>query len=57
MKPFEAFVQGLAARLGQIEGVVAVALGGSWARSDAYSDSDIDLAFITRPNVCLRRSP
>jgi predicted nucleotidyltransferase len=36
-------------RLGQIDGVVAVVLGGSWARGTARSDSDIDLGIYYRP--------
>lgn len=33
----------IAESLGRVEGVVAVALGGSWARGTAVPDSDIDL--------------
>ncbi len=33
----------MAARLQQIEGIEAVALGGSWSRGAARADSDIDL--------------
>lgn len=33
----------IAARLKEIEGVAAVALGGSWARGEAHPDSDIDI--------------
>ncbi len=40
-------------RLGRIEGVVAVVLGGSWARGDAGPASDIDLAIYYEPD----RSP
>ncbi len=35
--------------LGEIEGVVAVALGGSWARGEAHADSDVDLGIYYRP--------
>jgi predicted nucleotidyltransferase len=40
--------QRIAARLGEIEGVVAVALGGSWAREEANPDSDVDLGIYYR---------
>jgi predicted nucleotidyltransferase len=40
--------QRIAARLGEIEGVVAVALGGSWAREEADPDSDVDLGIYYR---------
>ena len=33
----------VAARLGKIDGIEAVALGGSWSRGTARADSDIDL--------------
>jgi predicted nucleotidyltransferase len=39
----------IARRLGEIEGVVAVALGGSWARGEAHADSDVDLGIYYRP--------
>jgi predicted nucleotidyltransferase len=38
----------VAARLATIDGVVAVALGGSWARGDAGPDSDVDLGIYYR---------
>jgi hypothetical protein len=38
----------VAGRLGGIEGVVAVALGGSWARGEAHPDSDVDLGIYYR---------
>lgn len=40
----------VADRLGRIEGVVAVVLGGSWARGDAGPTSDIDLAIYYEPD-------
>jgi predicted nucleotidyltransferase len=40
----------IAARLGQIEGVTAVALGGSWARGAGVSGSDIDLGIYYHPD-------
>ncbi len=39
----------IARRLGEIEGVVAVALGGSWARGEAHADSDVDLGIYYEP--------
>jgi predicted nucleotidyltransferase len=42
-------IENVADRLGRIEGVVAVALGGSWARREAHPDSDIDLGIYYRP--------
>jgi predicted nucleotidyltransferase len=41
--------QRIATRLGQIDGIVAVALGGSWARGTAGPDSDVDLGIYYRP--------
>ncbi len=38
----------IAERLGEIEGVVAVALGGSWARGQAHPGSDVDLGVYYR---------
>jgi predicted nucleotidyltransferase len=40
--------QRIAARLGEIEGVVSVALGGSWARGEAHPGSDVDLGIYYR---------
>ena len=40
----------VALRLGHIEGVVAVALGGSLARHEAHPDSDVDLGIYYRPD-------
>jgi predicted nucleotidyltransferase len=40
----------IAAHLGQIGGVVAVALGGSWSRGDGRPDSDIDLGIYYHPD-------
>lgn len=39
----------VAERLGRIDGVVAVVLGGSWAREKAHADSDIDLGIYYHP--------
>ncbi len=36
-------------RLGELDGVAAVALGGSWARGEARPDSDIDLGIYYDP--------
>jgi len=41
--------QQIADRLGEIDGVVTVVLGGSRARGDASADSDIDLGIYYRP--------
>ena len=38
----------IAKRLGEIEGIVAVALGGSWAREEAHPGSDVDLGIYYR---------
>lgn len=52
--------QRIADRLSQIEGVVAVVLGGSRARGDAKSNSDIDLGIYydatKRPSLAMLRS-
>jgi predicted nucleotidyltransferase len=40
--------EAIAERLGRIEGVVAVALGGSWARGEAHPGSDVDLGIYYR---------
>jgi predicted nucleotidyltransferase len=39
----------IAGRLGEVPGVVAVALGGSWSRGEAHLDSDVDLGVYYRP--------
>jgi predicted nucleotidyltransferase len=39
----------IAERLADVEGVEAVVLGGSWARGEAYPDSDVDLGIYYRP--------
>ena len=49
MSPIHDIAQRIADRLGRIDGVVAVALGGSWARDTARVDSDIDLGIYYRP--------
>jgi predicted nucleotidyltransferase len=41
--------QRIAERLGEIEGVIAVALGGSWARGEAHPGSDVDLGIYYSP--------
>ena len=40
--------QRVARRLGKIDGVVAVALGGSWVRGGAHPGSDVDLGIYYR---------
>lgn len=42
--------QYIAARLGQIEGVAAVVIGGSHARGDARINSDVDLGIYYHPD-------
>ncbi len=44
-----ALAEHVAGRLGRIEGVAALALGGSLARREAHPDSDIDLGVYYRP--------
>jgi predicted nucleotidyltransferase len=44
-----ALIEPITARLARIDGVVAVALGGSWARGAAHPNSDIDLGLYYRP--------
>jgi predicted nucleotidyltransferase len=46
-------VQSIADQLAQIDGVVAVVLGGSWARGTAQSGSDVDIGIYYR----LKRPP
>lgn len=46
-----ALAQRVAGRLGRIEGVIAVVLGGSRARDEAHADSDIDLGIYYRPDA------
>ena len=41
--------EGTAARIGELEGVAAVELGGSWARGGASPDSDVDLGIYYEP--------
>ena len=43
------FARKVSARLGEIQGVEAVALGGSWARGEARPDSDVDLGIYYDP--------
>ena len=40
MEPTIRFAESIAERLGNVSGVVAVALGGSWAHEEAHPDSD-----------------
>ncbi|MDP9479264.1 MAG: nucleotidyltransferase domain-containing protein [Actinomycetota bacterium] len=44
------FVEDIAGRLGEVPGVAAVSLGGSWARGEARPDSDVDLGLYYRPD-------
>ena len=45
------FAEDIAGRLGEVPGVAAVALGGSWARGEARPDSDVDLGLYYSPGV------
>jgi predicted nucleotidyltransferase len=49
MKSIHKEAERIAVRLGRIPGVVAVALGGSWARGDAHPDSDLDFGLYYDP--------
>ena len=40
----------IAGRIGGVAGVIAVALGGSWARGEAHPDSDVDLGVYYWPD-------
>jgi predicted nucleotidyltransferase len=40
----------LAKRLGEVEGVQAVVLGGSWARREAHPNSDVDIGIYYLPD-------
>lgn len=48
MDPPVRLAQEIAGRLSEVPGVVAVALGGSWARGEAHPDSDVDLGVYYR---------
>lgn len=50
MDPTIRFAEEIAGRLGEVPGVVAVALGGSWARGEAHPNSDVDLGVYYRPD-------
>ena len=49
MDPTVRLAEEIAGRLGEVPGVVAVALGGSWSRGEAHLDSDVDLGVYYRP--------
>lgn len=49
MDPTMRLAEDIAERLGEVPGVAAVALGGSWARGEARPDSDVDLGLYYRP--------
>lgn len=50
MEPALELAEQVAARLGELEGVAAVALGGSRARGEASPDSDVDLGVYYEPD-------
>lgn len=50
MEPALELAEKVASRLGEVDGVAAVALGGSWARSEARPDSDVDLGLYYDPD-------
>ena len=50
MEPALALAESVATRIGELEGVAAVALGGSWARGEASPDSDVDLGVYYEPD-------
>lgn len=50
MEPVLGLAGRVAARIGELEGVAAVALGGSWARGEARPDSDVDLGIYYEPD-------
>jgi predicted nucleotidyltransferase len=50
LEPTIRLAKDIAERLGNVTGVVAVALGGSWARGEAHPDSDVDLGVYYRPD-------
>ena len=50
MEPTIRLAEDIAERLGNVTGVVAVALGGSWARGEAHPDSDVDLGVYYQPD-------
>jgi hypothetical protein len=52
VEPVLELAEGIAARIGELEGVAAVALGESWARGGASPDPDMDLGIyyeLVRP--------
>ncbi len=49
MHPTLELAERIAQRLGEVEGVVVIALGGSWARGDAHPDSDVDFGIYYHP--------
>ena len=51
MEPVYGLAERVSARLGEKEGVVAVALVGSWARGEASPDSDVDLGIYYGPDA------
>ncbi len=49
MEPVLELAARVAARIGELEGVAAVALSGSWARGEASPGSDVDLGVYYEP--------
>jgi predicted nucleotidyltransferase len=50
LDPTIRLAEDIAERLGEVPGVAAVVLGGSWARGEARPDSDVDLGLYYRPD-------
>ena len=60
MQDVQEIAASIASHLGEIEGVAAVALGGTWAERDTQLEADIDLSIYyhdeSRPNIKAMRA-
>ncbi|HEX7071469.1 MAG TPA: hypothetical protein VF190_11715, partial [Rhodothermales bacterium] len=60
MQDVQEIAASIASHLGEIDGVAAVALGGTWAQSNTQLEADIDLSIYYhdehRPNVQAMRA-